>query len=82
LNFWLRCPLASKLDLNAFAVNGFTRKHLVVACFGSWCIVYLGQRKEMNGSEWTLNYGEGNSKERARKRMKDMKGRVDVTENK
>ena len=39
------CPLASKLDLNAFAMNGFTRKHLVVACFGSWCIVYLGQKE-------------------------------------
>ena len=32
------CPLAQlRLDLNAFAINSFTRKHLVVACCcGSW----------------------------------------------
>ena len=37
------CPLAQlRLDLNAFAINGFTRKHLVVACCcGSWWIFQL-----------------------------------------
>lgn len=36
----------------------------------------------MNGSEWTRNYGKGIAGKGHEKRMKDMKGSVDIKENK
>ena len=85
LNFWLLwgAPLPPGL---IFMLSRNERFYKTTSCC---CMVQKWvhrlswiERKEMNGSEWTWNYGKGIARKGHEKRMKDMKGSVDIKENK